>query len=219
MERDLHRALADERRSRIVDELRSTPGGLDVHQLSERLGLHANTLRWHLGILADAGVVASRPKARRAPGRPRIVYRLSPGAAATGRDEYRLLATVLAGTVSRSEGGPANAEEAGRAWGRYLVRRPQPLTSVSDEQATAEVASLLAEQGFAPEVEAREIRMRRCPFHDLAETHPEVVCAVHAGLISGALSELGSELDVEGLDIFVEPDLCIARLAPRGAGA
>lgn len=39
------------------------------------------------------------------------------------------------------------------------------------------------------------------------------------GLISGALSALGSELEVEGLHVFVQPDLCIAPLAPRpGSG-
>ena len=54
--------------------------------------------------------------------------------------------------------------------------------------------------------------MRRCPFHDLAETSPDVVCAVHKGLIDGALAELGSDLAVEGLDVFVRPDLCVARL-------
>ncbi len=57
--------------------------------------------------------------------------------------------------------------------------------------------------------------MHRCPFHDLAESHPEIVCAVHRGVVSGALDELGSELEVEGLDVFARPDLCIARLAPR----
>jgi predicted ArsR family transcriptional regulator len=57
--------------------------------------------------------------------------------------------------------------------------------------------------------------MRRCPFHSLAEQHPEVVCAVHRGLISGALDELGSRLEVDGLDVFVEPDLCIAHLRAR----
>jgi len=56
--------------------------------------------------------------------------------------------------------------------------------------------------------------MRRCPFHDLAEAQPEIICAVHKGLITGALQELGSELEVAGLDVFVEPDLCVARLRP-----
>jgi predicted ArsR family transcriptional regulator len=73
---------------------------------------------------------------------------------------------------------------------------------------------LLDQQGFAPEAAEGEIQMRRCPFHELAETHPEVVCAVHRGLISGALGELGSGLEVEELDVFVRPDLCIARLRP-----
>ena len=53
------------------------------------------------------------------------------------------------------------------------------------------------------------------PFHALADSQPEVVCADHKGLISGALSALGSDLEVEGLDVFVRPDLCVARLARR----
>jgi hypothetical protein len=38
---------------------------------------------------------------------------------------------------------------------------------------------------------------------------------VHRGLIAGAFAELGSKLDVEGLDVFVESDLCLARLGSR----
>jgi predicted ArsR family transcriptional regulator len=58
--------------------------------------------------------------------------------------------------------------------------------------------------------------MARCPFHALAESQPDVVCAVQKGLISGALSALGSDLEVEALDGFVGPDLCIARLRAAG---
>jgi predicted ArsR family transcriptional regulator len=57
--------------------------------------------------------------------------------------------------------------------------------------------------------------MRRCPFHDLAEAHLDVVCAVHRGLIDGALGGLGSELEVDRFDVFVEPDLCVAHLRPH----
>jgi hypothetical protein len=39
-----------------------------------------------------------------------------------------------------------------------------------------------------------------------------VVCAVHCGLVSGALEELGSDLEVGELAVFVEPDLCVAWL-------
>jgi predicted ArsR family transcriptional regulator len=214
-ETGLHRALADDRRRRLVEELRGERAGLDVQELAHRLGLHQNTVRWHLGVLADAGIVVSQAAPRSAPGRPRILYSLSHHADAPGRDDYRLLAAILAGTISEHDGARAAVDSAGRAWGRYLVRRPQPLARVTDEQAVGEVVRLLDEQGFDPDADGTDVRMHRCPFHDLAEQHPEVVCAVHRGLISGALEELGSGLEVSGLDVFVEPDLCVARLVPR----
>jgi predicted ArsR family transcriptional regulator len=209
----LHRALADGRRQRLVAELREAPGGLDARELARRLDLHQNTVRWHLGVLADAGLVESHPAQRSEPGRPRILYTLSRHAARPGHNEYRLLATILAGTVADQGEGSACAESAGRAWGRYLVRRPLPLVRVSDDEAIGEVVRVLDEQGFVPDADGCDVNMRRCPFHDLAEQHPEVVCAVHRGLISGALEELGSELEVDELRVFVEPDLCVARLA------
>ena len=214
-DRTLARALADERRAQLVEELRGGRDGLDAQELAQRLGIHPNTVRWHLGVLADAGAVSSRPAAPSARGRPRILYRLAPSAA--GRhDEYRLLAAILSGTLAEGERGPERAEAAGRAWGRYLVERPLPLARLSDVDAVEQVGALLDDQGFAPEVAPDQIRMRRCPFHELAETQPEIVCAVHRGLIDGAFAELGAPLGVEELDVFVEPDLCVARLARRG---
>jgi len=208
----VHQALADPRRGRIVEELRGQRGGLDAEQLARALGLHPNTVRWHLGILGDAGIVESHPEPRSGPGRPRILYRLTREGTAQGREEYRLLATILSGTIAAGEDGPRRAEDSGRKWGRYLVRRPPPGNRVDDREAVVEIVRLLDEQGFDPEADGDEVRMHRCPFHDLAEQQPEVVCAVHRGLISGALAELGSELDVDELEIFVEPGLCIARL-------
>ncbi|HST24499.1 MAG TPA: helix-turn-helix domain-containing protein [Gaiellaceae bacterium] len=215
----LHRALADERRRQLVEELQGERSGLDVQELSRRLELHANTVRWHLGILADAGIVESRPAARTTPGRPRVLYKLSPRAVDRGQDEHRLLAAILAGTVAASPDGTCAAEESGRAWGRYLTRRQPQLADASDERAVEEVVRLLDEQGFEPEARGAELHMHRCPFHDLAEQHPEVVCAVHRGLISGALDELGSRFEVSELAVFVRPNLCVARLGARASAS
>jgi predicted ArsR family transcriptional regulator len=212
----VRRALADEHRVRIVAELRGEPGGLDVRELGRRVGLHENTIRWHLGILGEAGLVDSHPAPHGKPGRPRMLYLASPGADdGPGRDEHRLLATILTGTVAELPDGERRAEASGRAWGRYLVRRPSPLARLTDELAIGEVTRVLDEQGFAPVAEGTEIQMRRCPFHDLAEQTPEIVCGVHRGIVSGALAELGSDLEVDRLDVFVRPDLCVARLARR----
>jgi predicted ArsR family transcriptional regulator len=212
----VHRALSDGRRARIVEELRGARNGLGVQELAGRVGIHHNTVRWHLGVLGDAGVVDSHPVANDGPGRPRIVYELKRDPIDRGREEYRLLATVLAGTLSQVPDGPGRAESAGEAWGHYLVRSPLPLSRVTEEEAKVEVAAALDEQGFEPQVVGREIRMRRCPFHELAEAQPEIICAAHRGLIAGALAELGCALSVDRLEVFVEPDLCIAQLAPTG---
>jgi predicted ArsR family transcriptional regulator len=208
----VHRALADERRARIAAELEAAPRGLDVQQLAERLALHPNTIRWHLGILDDAGLVASRTADRGTPGRPRILYSLRPGAAGQARDEYRMLATILTAAVAGLADGEEQAGEAGRSWGRYLVPTPPPGTRVGDEQAVDEVVALLDEQGFAPRLEDGAVCMDRCPFAELALSHPEVVCTLHRGLVDGALEELGSALRTTELEIFPRPDLCVARL-------
>ena len=113
-----HRALADERRVQIVEALERSSDGLDVQQLAQLLGLHQNTVRWHLGILGDAGLVVSGTSERSAPGRPRILYRRAPTASVESGDEYRLLATILTGTMAGLADGPERAEDAGRAWGR-----------------------------------------------------------------------------------------------------
>jgi predicted ArsR family transcriptional regulator len=210
----LRRALADERRVSIVDELRSNPRGLDVRELADRMELHENTVRWHLGVLDDAGLIDAEPAANGRPGRPRMLYRLRPGSAAASHgDEHRLLATILTGAVAALPNGEERAREAGKAWGRFLVRSPSPLDRVGEDEALGEVARLLDEEGFAAEPKGSEIHMHRCPFHDLAESNPEIICGVHLGLMAGALEELGSDLEVEGLDVFVRPDLCVARLA------
>jgi predicted ArsR family transcriptional regulator len=212
-------ALGDEQGARLVDELRTAPRGLDATELAGRLGVHPNTARWHLGILRDAGLVETKGVASGSRGRPRIVYSLRPGAVPGEQSEYRPLATILTGLVGERSDAAAESARAGRAWGKYLVRRPPTFARVDDDAATAEVGSLLAAQGFAPEVEGEEIHMHRCPFAEIAETHPEVVCAVHEGLVAGALEELGSDLEVAGLDVLPRPGVCILRLARRAGHA
>jgi predicted ArsR family transcriptional regulator len=212
-ETTMHRALSDARRVRIVEELEANRAGLDAQELGRRLGLHPNTIRWHLAVLADAGIVDSRPGERTTPGRPRILFRIRRGE--TERENYRLLAAVLTGGFAQLPDAGSRAEDAGRAWGRYLVDRPPPHVQISDDEAVRQITDLLDEHGFCPEADAREIRMHRCPFRELAETAPGIVCSAHRGLISGALAELRSRVEVGELDPFVEPDLCVVKLRLR----
>jgi predicted ArsR family transcriptional regulator len=186
---------------------------LDARQLAERVGLHANTVRWHLGVLADAGLVTSRAEARTRPGRPRIVF--SAEEEPEGREDYRLLAAILAGSLAGTAEGVATAERAGHAWGRFLVERPAPSIRVGADDAADRVVALLDEHGFEPERENGHVLMHRCPFRDLAEEHGDVVCSVHLGLLRGALAEIGAPVTATRLEPFVGPSLCRARLGAR----
>jgi predicted ArsR family transcriptional regulator len=92
-----HRALADPTRAAIVTELEEAPEGLGAFELARRLGLHENTIRWHLGVLIDAELVCSDPERRHTPGRPRILYALAGRESLLEPGQSRVLAAVLAG--------------------------------------------------------------------------------------------------------------------------
>jgi predicted ArsR family transcriptional regulator len=195
----------ERQRQMILEALKSAHDGLDTNRLAERLELHPNTIRWHLGVLADAGLVQATPEPRGGRGRPSIVHRVTGEGIARGRDEYRLLATMLTDVVSTDRDGEARAYEAGVRWGRHLQQG----------EPDANIAELLDQEGFAAEQHGDKVEMRRCPFYALAEDSPQVICTLHHGIIDGALAEAGSEQTVERLDPFVEPGLCIAHLSPE----
>ena len=186
----------------ILEALRAAPDGLDTKQLARALDLHPNTVRWHLGLLDDAGLVTEQPERRHGRGRPSIVHRLTSEGIASGRDEYRMLATMLTDALAADRNGEAQAYETGVRWGRHLQQA----------EPDASVVELLDREGFAAEQIDDRIEMRRCPFYALAEDAPQVICTLHHGIVDGALEATGSGQSVERLDPFVEPGLCIAHL-------
>lgn len=194
-----------QQRTAILDALRGSPAGLDAGQLAARVGLHANTVRWHLSRLQASGLVRSTPERRRRRGRPAIVFRLTAEGVVAGRDEYRLLAMMLTEALARD----ATPYETGARWGRHL----------HDARPEASVAELLDQEGFDARETADRIEMRRCPFSALAGEAPQVICSLHHGIVDGALAASGSGRDVERLDPFVEPALCVAKLRLSGSPA
>ena len=210
-----HRALADPSRARILAEL-TDADQLDARELAERVGLHVNTVRVHLNLLADAGLVESETLRSRGRGRPRIAYRPTVEAGDEGSRRYRLLAEILTALVARFGPNAAQLEEIGEAWGRYFVEAP-PSARLSEEETIAKLVDLLADVGFEPRLardrRGRKILMRPCPFLELARSHEEIICPIHLGLIRGALGELGAATRATALEPFVRPDLCVARLA------
>ena len=215
---ELHRALSDPSRVRILEVVREAEAPVDARELGTRVGLHVNTVRSHLHVLAEAGLVSARREERTRPGRPRVLYEATAEARdASALASYRLLAQILASSLAGSERDPgARAEEAGRAWGAHLVGRPPPFTSISKEETIDQVVRLHEEHGFRPELRrarsGREIVLKHCPFQEVATTYQAVICPLHLGLMKGALAELGTGVEADWLEPFAEPGACVGHL-------
>jgi predicted ArsR family transcriptional regulator len=197
-------------RRRVLRLVADAGRPLDVAELAELTGLHPNTLRGHLQLLVDLGELERLTEDRATPGRPRVLYRAK---AEVPDDPYRLLAAELASGIAHSHGDDP-AEAAGRHWGRRL-REAARLDDVPHDAATvtALAARGLDQLGFASTTEplGDRLYLTQCPFIELARENRSV-CAVHAGLLRGLFAELGGEIELDRLDVFVRPDLCVAHL-------
>lgn len=205
------------RRELIVRMLRASTAPLSIAAIADELGVHPNTVRFHLDALVQSGRVERLLGEPAGPGRPPTVYRASRSMDRNGPSNYRLLAAVLTDHLASTARRPARtAAELGRRWGPSLVGQPPSGRVVTKTAALTRLGTVLADLGFAPEPHSggrsKDIRLRHCPFLDLVDDHAEVICAVHLGLMQGTLTALNGPVTVDRLDPFVEPDLCVAHL-------
>jgi len=222
------RVLSGVSRVAVTEALREAGHPLSVSELAGLVGLHTNTVRWHLDHLAGEGRVERVAETAGRPGRPRLLYTLRPLAngvppaerladAAEPAHGYRLLADLLAGYLSETQPDPvAAATRAGRAWGGYLVSKPPPFTRPDAADAVGRVVELLDDLGFSPRPDdggGDGISLCACPFRDVARSHPDVACSVHLGLMQGAFAELGMPRLSPRLAPFSTPSSCHLEIA------
>ena len=208
-------------RADVLDMLRAADGPLGVREVAQRMGLHPNTARFHLEALAEAGLAVRETEDRESPGRPRIGYRAVADGPA-GRRRYRLLAEMLTSLIAATMAEPGRAaEEAGREWGAYLTEQPPPYQKLTAGEAVGKLTAIMEELGFSPQAEAGDddgqhrLGLRHCPFREVAQHHQDVICALHLGLMRGALARMRAPVTASRLDPFVEPSLCVAHLTER----
>jgi predicted ArsR family transcriptional regulator len=212
----------------VLDVLRAAGSPLGVVEAAERMGVHPNTVRFHLDALVSEGLAERRAEASAGPGRPRTVYTARPGMDRGGVRHYRFLARVLLGRWASADPAEAREEarETGRAWGRTLVDPLPASERPTAGRSLSGLVALLDDLGFAPRPEGGDesagrsperIRLRHCPFLELAQEHGRLVCPLHLGLMQGALERLGAPLTATALEPFAEPDSCVAHLAGTAA--
>ncbi|GAA1753419.1 helix-turn-helix transcriptional regulator [Nostocoides vanveenii] len=207
--------VASDRRALVLRVLRGTRAPMGIAELTEEIGLHPNTIRFHLDGLDNDGLVERSIESTTTPGRPRVLYQATTEGVRAGPRDYAGLAGVLASALTATAGDPADAARAaGRDWGRTLAG-PMPARP-SGTSACRRLVEILDSMGFEPAAHpARrptQLRIYNCPFRDVARVHQDVVCALHMGLMQGML--VGADgVHVASLQPDLESGVCTAQLA------
>ena len=213
---EAHRALAGWTRVALLTRLRTSGSPLDVRELARATGVHINTVRFHLEVLARAGLVSSEFEHRPHRGRPRQLWRATTTLPTGPQEGYRMLAEVLAGYLQANVPEPSTVGlEIGAAWGSQLATTPVE----GQRQGLDRVLDMLARLGFSPErvdtADGVQLQLHSCPFLEVARNNSQLVCSAHLGLLRGALAEAGVPMAARSLHPLVGPSLCIAHLDAR----
>ncbi|MDQ1566412.1 MAG: hypothetical protein QOF96_1292 [Actinomycetota bacterium] len=199
------KALGDDTRFAIYQELGRSPAPLSASELAERLSLHPNTVRPHLDRMREAGLVEVEPIHRGTVGRPQLRYSLAPGAPGLGLDPpaHTLLAGLLAALAEQLGGDGLDAANLGRRWGTDAHSRRQ-----SPRGCLAALVAELDRLGFDPVQSelgpgdgGRRVRVDflHCPFRELAEAYPELVCHLHRGIVEGLVAQTARSGQTAGM--------------------
>ena len=209
-------ALGDQTRRRIYDHVCRQARPVTREEAASALGIGRTLAAYHLDRLAAGGLLAvgyERRSGRTGPGagRPAKVYERSERELAVSLPprDYGLAARLLAHAASHDEHGATRRAlgEAADSLGRELAAAaPDP----------PELEPLLRERGYEPFHDGDVLRLRNCPFHAVAKSHPEVVCDMNLTLLGGLLAGLGSD----ELEAVLEPGpgRCCVAIRQRTSG-
>ena len=214
---ELFKALGDNTRYAIYLELARSPVSRSTTEIADTLGLHPNTVRPHLERMREVGLLSVEVESRGVVGRPQHRYALAADAPSLGLEAptFPLMAGLLANLAAAFNPDPDDVAGVGREHGRHaaVVRAGQGAPS-----CLAALQAELADMGFDP-VEQREgdtttIAFASCPFRQLAEAFPELVCHLHRGMIEGMVEVLGGD-EVVRFATLADRDPCQVELAAR----
>ena len=192
---DVLKALGDNTRYAIYLELARSPRPLATADIAEALGLHPNTVRPHLERMREVGLLEVRTEARTGVGRPQHLLLAGPRAprrSGSSRRRFPMLARMLVRLAESAGASGEDAADIGREQGRVdaglppTPRRASRRWSPSSTRWASTPRSTARDDG-----ETAVVAFAHCPFRELAEAHPELVCSLHRGMVEGFVEGIG----------------------------
>lgn len=208
------KALGDNTRYAIYLELARSPMARTTAEIAESLDLHPNTVREHLDRMRELRLLEVEAESRGSVGRPQHRYSLAADAPSLGLEPpvYKMIASMLADVAAL--GAPDVNDVAAMGWdqGRQAAQRTEGAGCVEA------LSKVLDDLGFDPvtgvEGGQTSIAFAHCPFRELAEVYPDIVCNLHRGLIEGFVEEFGGAR-VSGFATLADRDPCRVELTVR----
>lgn len=183
-------------RARIFGALQALKRWARVEELASNLAVHPNSVRVHLAVLEDAGLV-TRKSVPGGTGRPHFEWSVAAGTlvSAPSQSAYGDLARWLARALETSL-----SQQRMEAIGREIGREVAPQRA--GEQSLAETLEItFASMGFQPRLTVTKAELAytlgRCPYLDAATEQPDIVCPLHKGITEGLLDALDPEASLE----------------------
>lgn len=204
-------SLDDGTRRRLYEFVAARHEPVSRDEISAALGIDRSLAAYHLDKLVQHGLLTAsfaRPEGRGGPGagRPAKHYQRAVAEVAVSLPprDYRLVADLLARAIESDGDGAVRAavEQASEQVGRELAAE-QP----------ADLVEILERQGYEPYDDGDAVRLRNCPFHQIARDHVELVCGMNLALMRG----LTAALDGDGRTAHLDPGpdrCCVAFVSP-----
>src|SRR3954453_7691537 len=204
---DLLKALGDNTRYAIYLELARSPKALATADIADSLGLHVNTVRPHLERMRDVGLLDVQSDNRGAVGRPQHRYSLAADAPSLGLEPptFALLARMLLRAAALAGTSAEEAADAGREQGRADGARRTGRPCL--DALVGELDGLGFDPAAAGEGATATVAFAHCPFRELAEANPDLVCSLHRGLVEGFVDTVGGG-EVVACHTLVDRDPC-----------
>jgi predicted ArsR family transcriptional regulator len=208
-------ALVDPVRRSLYEYVRRESHPVTREEAAQAVEISRGLAAFHLDKLVEVGMLSARYEAPseqpRGRGRtPKVYVATGDGLTLTlPPRRYELMATILAdavatGTTDAAAAAREQAAALGHAIGAAGVRTGRAVDRV--EQA-------LADLGFEPRREARDIVMNNCPFHPLAQRHTSLICGINVDFVAGLLAGLGGE--TLHAELMPRPGACCVRVRPQ----
>lgn len=214
------KALGDNTRYAIYMELARSDRPLATAEVAELLDLHPNTVRPHLERMRDVGLLESSTDNKGTVGRPQNRYRLADDAPSLGLESstLRLLTQMLATAAAIGGVDSEQAADAGFITGREQGAAAGMQARTSNATCLDALARQLAALGFDPVVGEdgpdATVAFAHCPFQELAEAYPDLVCHLHRGMIEGFVN-VPEGVRVAAFHTLADRDPCRVELALR----